>query len=152
MKSEKALKFILSRLNVPVADAAEMRLELYGRILRTDNYVKVRRILSKLSVEDRLALDANSIGETRYAHVLYAIDACLARYMSFVLGKPVSAILSGDDLTKPSAYSLCPYCGDRIVDVGRQRRKCCTKGACRREYERVRKRERRERERADRKH
>ncbi len=147
MQNEKMLRPRLRLLTAKAEDVAEMRLELYERIMKYDNYAKARRILFKLSADDRADLAANATGETRYAHILYAIDAYLVQYLSFVLKKPVSGILSGDPLGLPSRYSLCPHCGDRMVDVGRQRRKCCDKPECHKKYERMRKQEQRKKKR-----
>ena len=99
MQSGKSLRTKMRGLTASADEVAEMRLDLHARIMRYDNYAKSRRILYKLSSDDRAALSANATGETRYAYILYTIDTYLAHFLSFLLEKPVSGILSSTALS-----------------------------------------------------
>lgn len=112
-----------------------MREMLLKKIVYYDNYLHARKIFNRLTEEERANAEVQVTGETRFAHVLYAIDLCLGKYQSFLTGRhPVAGILSGDDLDTRQPHSFCRYCGKAIKDWGQSERRHCGRQNCKRKY------------------
>lgn len=122
-----------------IDDFSAVSCECMKQVRDYDNVWKSRFILARLDKGSQTTIDHNSIGETRYALVVYGIYYCLGKYHSFCTGKSVPSLLVTEKIDKLSPYSICKFCGAEMQDFGESPRVHCGLPSCKRDYERSRK-------------
>jgi len=131
-------------VRIDVEEARHMWEILRYKVWQNDGYWKERRLLeSRLSVPDRQALEMNATGVMRYAHILYQVGTYVGKYLSFLTGKPTPSMVIEGEIDEIYSFSLCKYCGEKMQDMGKQKRRHCGKPDCKKDYDRLRKRQQR---------